>query len=74
MDLIVNGTTNGFWRVDNLEEARVGLDFLAHPFALFRDEAVAARFCLLFNPAAATAIEGAVVGQRPVAGELEAGL
>jgi hypothetical protein len=37
MELIVNGkTTNGYWRIDNIDENKVGLDFLTHPFAIVR--------------------------------------
>jgi hypothetical protein len=52
MDLMVNGkTNNGYWRIDNLDEAKVGLDFLANPFALVRTLEDAKKICNIVNEA-----------------------
>ena len=41
MQLSINGQVNigtaKFWRIDDLEEQRVGLDMLQNPWALVRD-------------------------------------
>ena len=37
MHLIINGKAqNGYFRLDNLDETRVGADFLVNPFAMVR--------------------------------------
>ena len=37
MDLIVSGKINGgFYKIDNLDESRTGVDFLMNPFAIVR--------------------------------------
>ena len=37
MDLLVNGRAkNGYYRLDNLDENRIGMDFLINPFAMVR--------------------------------------
>ena len=53
MNLVLNGLGTlggvGFWRIDNLDEERVGLDFLAKPWALVRDKEAAEKIIAALN-------------------------
>ena len=50
MNLIMNGkATNGYYRIDDLEEQEDGLDFLMHPWAMVRDQEAAQKICQLLN-------------------------
>jgi len=54
MRLVLNGVVmvNGaeFWRIDDLESERVGLEMLAHPFALVKQKADAERIVAALSP------------------------
>lgn len=50
MHLVINGLSlGGYWRIDNLEEERAGMDFLAKPWALVRDKETAEILCARVN-------------------------
>ena len=55
MNLVVNGQVlvniagRSFWRIDDLDETRVGLDFLTNPWALVRDKDAANQLVAMMN-------------------------